>query len=134
MLDDRHYMRSDYQPPRSPLKFRMTATNALLVSLVVAFFIQYFRTETFRGINLDYFALSPAALAKGYVWTLLTFQFLHASLSHLVMNGFVLWMFGRFVEQRLGKSRFLTLYFLSGVAGGLLQGMLGWLLPRAFGG
>lgn len=134
MLDDRPYMRSGYRPPRAPFRLTLSATNVLLGLLIVAFFAQNYHSPTYRGINLDLFALSPEGLAHGYVWQLLTFQFLHAGLSHLVFNGVALWSFGRLVEERLGKVQFLTLYFLSGVAGGLLQCLMGFLLPTMCGG
>ena len=134
MLDDRPYMRSDYRPPREPFRLRLSATNFLLVTLVVAFFAQSYHSPTYQGINLDLFALSPRGLAHGYLWQLLTFQFLHAGIGHLVFNGYALWMFGRYVEERLGKLRFLILYFLSGVTGGLFQCLMGLLLPTMFGG
>jgi membrane associated rhomboid family serine protease len=134
MLDDRPYMRPGYRPPRAPFRLTLSTTNVLIGLLVLAFFIQSYHSPTYRGINLDYFALSPQGLAHGYVWQLLTFQFLHAGIAHLFFNGFALWSFGRFVEERLGKAQFITLYFLSGVAGGLLQCLMGVLLPTMCGG
>jgi membrane associated rhomboid family serine protease len=106
----------------------------LIASLVVAFFVQNYHSPTSRGINLDYFELSPQGLGHGYIWQLLTFQFLHAGILHLFFNAFAIWSFGRFVEERLGKAQFLALYFLSGVAGGLLQCVMGLLIPGMFGG
>lgn len=127
-------MRSDYRPPRAPFRLTWSATNVIIASLVLAFFVQNYHTATYPGINLDYFALSPQGLAHGCVWQLLTFQFLHAGIGHLFFNGFALWSFGRYVESRLGVPRFVTLYFGSGVAGGLLQCLVGWVLPHLFGG
>jgi membrane associated rhomboid family serine protease len=134
MLDDRPYMRSGYRPPRAPFQFTLSATNVLLISLVVAFFVQSYIAAKRPGILSDYFELSTTGLAHGYIWQLLTFQFLHAGIGHLVGNGIGLWSFGRYVEQRLGKTRFLTLYFLGGVAGGLLQCLFALAVPTLFGG
>ncbi len=47
-------------------------------------------------------------------FTLLTNQFMHGGVWHLVINAWGLWLFGRPLEDRLGAGRFLTLYFLSG--------------------
>jgi membrane associated rhomboid family serine protease len=80
-----------------------------------------------------YFALSNGGLSRGYVWQLLTFQFLHAGLWHLLFNLLALYFFGRMVEERLGKAAFLKVYFLSGVAGGMLQALLGLISPARFG-
>jgi membrane associated rhomboid family serine protease len=134
MLDDRPYMRSDYRPPRTPFQIRPTATNLLIVALVIAFFAQYYQNQTYQQFIQDNLELSPSGLLRGKLWELLTFQFLHAGLFHLLFNTITLWSMGRYVEERLGKAHFLTLYLASGVAGGLLQCLLGLVLPRFFGG
>lgn len=50
-------------------------------------------------------------------WTVVTYMFLHGSLTHLLFNMLGLFFFGSRVEARLGERRFLTLYFVSGIAG-----------------
>ena len=53
--------------------------------------------------------------------TLVTSLFLHAGWVHLALNlTFLLWV-GRHVEIVAGRGRFIALYLLSGIAGGLLQ-------------
>jgi membrane associated rhomboid family serine protease len=52
---------------------------------------------------------------------LVTYQFMHGGLWHILINMLILWFFGRELETHLGTRRFLLLYLLSGVAGGLLQ-------------
>lgn len=54
-------------------------------------------------------------------WTLVTYMFLHAGLGHLFFNMLSLYFFGPRLEARLGGRRFLALYFVSGIAGGLLS-------------
>jgi membrane associated rhomboid family serine protease len=124
-LADRHYMR---QPSTG---WRWTATLALIVALVVAFFLQY---GPLKHVSDDYLTLSLYGLKRGFVWQLLTFQFMHAGLPHLVMNCITLYVFGREVESVLGKARFLTLYFTSGVMGGLIQVLVGGIWPGHFAG
>jgi membrane associated rhomboid family serine protease len=133
MLDDRPYMRSDYRPGRQPFRWSWSATNILIISLVIAFFVQNYHTAAFQDGVRRYFELTPDLFRRGYVWQLLTFQFLHAGPAHLIFNGVALWSFGRVVEDRLGQARFLTLYFLSGVTGGLLQAVAQLLAPDTFG-
>lgn len=53
--------------------------------------------------------------------TLLTSLFLHAGWFHLVMNLFFLGFVGRYVEWITGPAKFLVLYLVGGLAGGLLQ-------------
>ena len=51
-------------------------------------------------------------------WRLFTSAFLHASVLHIAFNMFALWVIGRPVEQYLGRSRYIGLYLVSGLAGG----------------
>ena len=55
----------------------------------------------------------------GQPWRLLTHVFVHAGLSHLLMNMFSLWLLGLLVEDRTGPLRLLLVYLASGVGGGL---------------
>ena len=54
-------------------------------------------------------------------WTPLTYMFAHGSIGHIFFNMLVLFFFGPRVEERLGSSRFVTLYFVSGLTGALLS-------------
>jgi membrane associated rhomboid family serine protease len=58
------------------------------------------------------------------VWRVVTFQFLHADLSHLFFNMLGLFFFGAMVEQQLGRRRYLAFYLVCGVSGGLLYMIL----------
>jgi membrane associated rhomboid family serine protease len=68
-------------------------------------------------------------LKHGYVWQLLTFQFMHANWLHIIFNSLAIFFFGRPVEMALGRAHFLTLYFSSGVIGGLVQMLFALLFP-----
>jgi len=50
-------------------------------------------------------------------WTFLTFQFLHANLSHLLFNVLALMLIAPVFEERIGSLRFGVLYFVGGVLG-----------------
>lgn len=54
-------------------------------------------------------------------WTIVTYQFAHGGLGHLLFNMLGLLFFGPRLEDRLGSRHFLGLYFASGVAGALLS-------------
>jgi len=54
-------------------------------------------------------------------WTIVTYQFAHGGLGHLLFNMLGLLFFGPRLEERLGARHFLGLYFASGVAGALLS-------------
>ncbi|MFN0011345.1 MAG: rhomboid family intramembrane serine protease [Phycisphaerales bacterium] len=54
------------------------------------------------------------------VWRLVTFQFLHASLTHLIFNMLGLWFVGGLVEQYLGSKRYAAFYLTCGIFGALV--------------
>lgn len=82
---------------------------------------------------LRYFGLSTYGMSHGWLWQLLTFQFLHFDGWHFVFNMFGLFIFGRAIEESVGKKDFLWLYLASGIVGGLLQVLLGMVFPARFG-
>ncbi|HHL31166.1 MAG TPA: rhomboid family intramembrane serine protease, partial [Oceanospirillales bacterium] len=73
--------------------------------------------DTIQSVSSVAFGLIPNQL--GLV-TLLTHQFLHGGVMHLLGNMFFLIICGFAVEAAIGHLRFLLFYLASGVAGGLL--------------
>jgi membrane associated rhomboid family serine protease len=126
MLEDRDYMRQpdDFRP-------RLSFTVALLMVNAAVFVVQLLASNSPRGSEIQdtYFALSLAGLEHGYLWQLLTFQFMHAGWMHILFNSLAIYFFGRPVEAALGHRHFLTLYFSSGILGGLLQMLFAHWLP-----
>jgi len=95
-------------------------TVLLVIANIVAFVLQMV-LQNAASASAGYLALSVDGLSRGYVWQLLSFQFMHSGPIHLLLNCWAIYMFGRDVEQALGRRSFLALYFSSGVMGGLLQ-------------
>lgn len=54
-------------------------------------------------------------------YRIITSMFLHADIGHLFSNMIVLYYVGEIVEKRLGHIPYAVLYFLSGIAGGILS-------------
>lgn len=94
-------------------------TLRLLVANVAMFFVQMFA---------PFDITSPLALVPRLMlyrpWTLVTYMFLHGSITHILFNMIVLYFFGPQVESRMGSARYLTLYFVGGISGGLLSVLL----------
>src|SRR3954467_11769715 len=117
------------QPHRA---WSFSATIMLLILNIVAYI---FQTKLLPGfMDESYLELSLEGLRQGYVWQLLTYQFLHGGWAHLLLNCWALFVFGRGVEWAIGNTRFLVLYLCSGVIGGLLQVLVSLLWPDYFGG
>jgi membrane associated rhomboid family serine protease len=56
-----------------------------------------------------------------HIWQLVTYQFLHEGFTHLFLNMFAVWMFGRIMEMQWGSNRFLMFYLICGIGAGLTQ-------------
>ncbi|HXY29441.1 MAG TPA: rhomboid family intramembrane serine protease [Gemmatimonadaceae bacterium] len=54
-------------------------------------------------------------------WTPFTYMYVHGSIGHIFFNMLALWFFGPRVEERLGGTRFFTMYTVSGLAGAALS-------------
>ena len=130
MLEDRDYMR---QPEYGR---RMSLTVALLIVNAIVFVFELMVSGYSRSLFIEnhYFALSVEGLRNGFVWQLITFQFMHAGLWHLVFNCWAIYVFGRAIEEMLGWKKFLILYLSSGVVGGICQVLVALLWPDLFGG
>ncbi|MBI4501712.1 MAG: rhomboid family intramembrane serine protease [Gemmatimonadetes bacterium] len=87
----------------------------LLIANVVMFLI----TMSAPGLA-DALVFVPALITRR-PWTVVTYMFLHANITHILFNMLALYFFGSRVELRLGGRRFLALYFISGLMGALLS-------------
>jgi len=68
---------------------------------------------------------STSTLLQGEIWRLITFQFLHAGVAHVVFNMLGLWVFGRITEQGIGSARrYLAFYLICGIFGALMYLLL----------
>lgn len=125
MLDDRPYMQSPYQP-----KTTYSAVVMLIVICAGVFLLQLFtqpgNSSLLNSVWGQYFFLSQTGISRGFLWQLITFQFIHGNLLHLLFNCWGLYLFGRSIEESQGKAGFFRVYFLSGVAGGLLHVIIAW--------
>lgn len=71
------------------------------------------------------YGLSRQGILSGEYYRFLTCMFLHTGLMHLLSNGLYLYYFGARAELLLGRARYLLLYFVSGLCGGLFSIALG---------
>jgi membrane associated rhomboid family serine protease len=84
-----------------------------------------FVLEFLWGSELIYlFGLTPALVKKGFIWQPVTYMFLHGGLFHILINMFVLWMFGCEIERTWGTKEFVKYYFITGIGAGLLTFIL----------
>lgn len=138
MLEDRDYMREpDYGQSRWRPGFRLrwTWTTTLIAAYVAVLLAEQLTAALFPHSSLfDYLALSREGIAHGYVWQLLTYQFMHAGWLHLFLNCWAIFIFGSELERVLGAGRYLALLFSSGVVGGVFQVLAAMAWPAWFDG
>ncbi|MDX1660345.1 MAG: rhomboid family intramembrane serine protease [Gemmatimonadota bacterium] len=103
------------------VKWLLIANGAVfLVEILVAAFIG-------SDLLLTLFGLRPATVIEsGWVWQPLTYMFLHAGLLHLLLNMFVLWMFGAEIERLWGTEEFLKFYVVCGLGAAALLFVFNW--------
>ena len=70
---------------------------------------------TFRFENIGFL------VADGDYYRLLTAAFLHASILHIALNMYALYLFGPPVEAAIGRVRFAALYLVSALGGSALS-------------
>ena len=117
--------RKGVNAPRIVRRAPRGATDALVTKTLIAVNVIVYLLTAVQGHGLnapggrlfgDMFLYGPA-VAHGDWWRLITAAFLHANIIHIGFNMYVLWVIGAPVEQYLGRTRFIGLYFVSGLAG-----------------
>ena len=90
----------------------------LLINLIVFIITELFG---FKYLFFPLFGLVPKlALTSYQLWQPLTYIFLHSGFFHIFINMLVLWMFGKELEYRWGKNKFLLYYFITGIGSGIV--------------
>jgi membrane associated rhomboid family serine protease len=114
------------------LNFSITSQLIFLnILLSVLFWIAHLFWD--GQVLRTFFALMPSYILSGqYLWTLGTSMFLHGSLFHLFANMFSLFFIGKFLENLIGKKRFLWLYIISGLIAGLTYSFLAYYFGVSF--
>lgn len=94
------------------------AVSALLTAVNIAVFLvlSLFGNTEDADFLLAHGAMYPASvLLDGEWYRLFTCTFLHFGMAHLMNNMVLLFFAGRYLEQALGRIKYLVLYLLSGI-------------------
>ena len=93
-------------------------TTALIAANIVASLVAFVQPDFYEQ-NL--FRVGAIQRRREY-HRIVTSGFLHVNATHLLLNMFVLWMFGPYLERWLGMGGYLIVYF------GALIGASAWML------
>lgn len=117
-------MRYQFQSEQGNVSYRpkfFTEAIKVLIGINTGLFILKFIAKS--QIDLArVFGLS-AGTVWPMIWQPVTYMFIHGDVFHVLINMFVLWMFGSEMESIWGRTQFLRYYFLTGIGSGLV-----WLL------
>ena len=95
-------------------------TKYLLIINIVMFLI----TELVAPMGIDLTGILGLHFFKAsdfHVYQLVTYMFMHGGWMHIIMNMFMLWMFGMVIENVWGPKKFLFYYIVCGIGAGLCQ-------------
>ena len=93
-----------------------SGVRTLLIATIASFLLEAGAGEDM----VTSLALWP--LQAGFMpWQLVSYAFLHGSITHLAFNMYGLWMFGSELENLLGRRALLQLYFASVLSAGVMQ-------------
>jgi membrane associated rhomboid family serine protease len=120
------------------------AGASLITRTLIGINVAVFIATTISGVNVFsgnvggshlflHMSLTPTAVAGGQWYRLITSTFLHFGIFHIGFNMYALWIFGPPLEAALGRLRYLALYLLAGIAGGLFSVLLGPISETAAG-
>ena len=85
--------------------------------------ITYFNRSIYiTDFITNYFSMCPHyVIEKGFVWTFVTYMFVHGDFTHLLFNMIGLLIFGIQVERQMGSREFLLFYFVTGILAGIFS-------------
>ncbi len=118
--------RAEAPRPKPAIVTRMTGRGAPVVTYaIIAVCVVVFLLQNIPG-GIGTQVTNALIYAGGFSypqffepWRMLTSIFAHASIIHIALNMYTLWVFGMALEPMLGRARYLTLFLISGFAGSL---------------
>jgi membrane associated rhomboid family serine protease len=121
-------MRFQFQSDPGQFSYKpalFTDAIKILVSVNFGIFLLQTIART-EGMFFPLFGLVPKLVWSEFMlWQPFTYLFFHGSIWHVLINMFVLWMFGSYLERLWGKKHFLKFYFVTGVGAGLVTMIFG---------
>lgn len=106
---------------------KIVITYAIMAICTILFFLTYIYGKgsitNFALYKLG--AVFSPAVQKGEIWRLITGTFLHASVMHLFVNMYSLYVIGSQLENFVGKGKFLAIYLISAISGSLMSCIFG---------
>lgn len=102
----------------------MASRRVLMTPLILSTLVLWWGMEVLAGAPwtpalVRMGAQVPLLVERGEAWRLLSYAWLHGDWMHIGFNGLVVYRIGSSLERVFGGSRFMVLYVLSALGGGL---------------
>jgi membrane associated rhomboid family serine protease len=105
-------------PVRRPPQRTAPVTVTLLVVFVAVYLVGT-QSGTLAARIVNNGAQINALVMRGEWWRVLSATLLHGGITHLLFNGYALYVLGAQLERAVGSAAFAALYTASALAGGI---------------
>jgi len=97
-------------------------TFVLLTIMIIYFIFMSLKGGTTNTkILIRYGALVPIYIvAYGEYYRFLTAIFIHIGITHILFNGYALYVFGSQIEMLMGPKKYLLFFLLTGIGGNIV--------------
>jgi membrane associated rhomboid family serine protease len=102
---------------------KLSMTYAIIIANFFVFLLTIFFPDVIineLGFNSTYLSLSQFP----QIYTIVTSMFVHDGFLHILGNMFVFFFMGIAFEQRIGRKKFLIIYFITGIIAALAQSLV----------
>ena len=90
--------------------------SIIAVNIIVAVFCMWK-----PDIIYNFGSLLSEKVRQGEWYRLVTAMFIHGGIDHIFNNMLLLYFLGEIIEKKIGKWRYLALYFLTGIIGNVMS-------------
>jgi len=105
-------------------RYKITYTLSIIISicyLYISFVTGNFIDTTTKELALNGAIFAPFVILDGEWYRVLISIFLHGGLTHFALNTLSLILVGRAFETYFSPFKYISLYFLTGIAGGVVS-------------
>ena len=104
---------------KQPFRYQYSGTVFWIIGINVLIFVMMYFLGL-RRLTL-YLSMNPVLVMRGWIWTFVTYMFVHGGFSHILFNMFGLFIFGVQVERYMGSREFMLFYFVTGTLAGIFS-------------
>jgi membrane associated rhomboid family serine protease len=108
-------------------RFRGAVRDIIIASTAIYIFLLLlgvFGPKGWESQLLDWTILTPEGIKQGQVWQFVTYAFIQGSPLNFLFSMLGIYFIGTAVEERIGYSRFMEMFFTAIVGAGLLGFLL----------